>query len=66
MLVVRMAGVLVRGSHALRAVSKALTHSLLQCYGSGSAWIRIDLAVLDPDVDADPDPGGWKLTKTNK
>jgi hypothetical protein len=26
----------------------------------GSAWIRIDLAVLDPD------PGAWKWTKINK
>jgi hypothetical protein len=27
------------------------------CCGSGSAWIRIHLAFLDPD------PGAWKLTK---
>jgi hypothetical protein len=31
-----------------------------QCCGSGSAWIRIHLAVLDPD---DPDSEAWKSTK---
>ncbi len=27
------------------------SHPLNQCYGSGSAWIRIHLAVLDPDTE---------------
>ncbi len=40
-------------------------------FGSGSAWISIDLAVLDPDpytgnTDLDPDLGAWKFTKINK
>ena len=30
-----------------------------QCFGSGSAWIRIKKCLLDPD----PDPGGKKPRK---
>jgi hypothetical protein len=39
------------------------------CFRCGFAWIRSDLAILDPDPDignADPDPGARKLTKINK
>ncbi len=38
----------------------------VQCFGSGTAMIRIHFSVLDPDRilmgNAVPDPGAWKLT----
>ncbi len=45
-------------------------HRDIKCGGSGSTWIRIHLAVLDPgrigNADLDPDQGAWKLAKIYK
>ena len=35
---------------------KLFIHDLYQCFGSGSGWLRIQIASLDPDPDSDPDP----------
>ncbi len=36
---------------------------LLQCSGSGSAWIRLDLALLDPDLGPHKPYGSWSKVK---
>jgi hypothetical protein len=37
-----------------------------QCFGSGSAWIRIQLVARIRIRNADPDPGGLKRAKMKK
>jgi len=57
-----------KGNRAVSHYKLSVRYLQGKCCGSGSAWIRIDLALLYPYPywNVDPYPGARKLTKINK